>query len=92
MLKFKTFIQFIIEDLGHDLDCSVTGKSLIFIFSLSSFLPFLLPFLSSSGFKKKNQHQEGSCGLQKAGALRRFEFKFQSSVNEDLLFHCSVHI
>lgn len=69
LLKFKTFIQFIIEDLGHDLDCSVTGKSLIFVFSLSSFLPFLLPFLSSSGLKKKINIKKAAVVCRRLGHL-----------------------
>lgn len=69
LLKFKTFIQFIIEDLGHDSDCSVTGKYLMFIFSLSSFLPFLLPFLSSSGLKKKINIKKAAVVCRRLGHL-----------------------
>lgn len=44
LLKFKTFIQFMVEDLGQDLDSSVTGNSLSLLppFPLSFLLPFPL--------------------------------------------------
>lgn len=60
LLKFKSCIQFMIEGLSHDLDCFVTRKSLIFIFSLSlfplflpSFLPFSPPLLGKEKINTK---------------------------------------
>lgn len=68
-LKFKSFIQFMVEDLGRDLAWSITGSSLHSLQpplspSFPSSLHCSLPFLDK---EKEDEYPEGSWGLEKAG-------------------------
>ena len=73
LLKFKTFIQFMVEDLGQDLDSSVTGNSLSLLppFPLSflpSFPSFSSPFLDKW---REDQHRKKGkkINIKKRGSI-----------------------